>query len=311
MKSAIINSLTVILGLTLSTCAFSDTLYDSKNFDKDVYEKKDIDINFDGVLDYVVYSKPFMGDELYFFINKNNKYYLSLKGYNFSQDGGYIMTGIYPASDRSNRINIRTSFPGSGNSKIDYLISYKNNKYYLDETIYTVGYSFDDDRRVDVCTVKQNIDLQHLYLSSSITLHNIPDEDERDDKCIISFKITASIDGFIQRVNEEPYDTFDTAQRYAELINKYKITRKNITKYNNLAYLLEKRKAYKESIFILRNIIRLYPSRKVAYINLGDALWETKDIEKAKDAYRTYINLMKKDGHESKIPKQVLKRVSL
>ncbi|SJN59074.1 hypothetical protein VR7878_03208 [Vibrio ruber DSM 16370] len=311
MKNVVINSLTGILGLTLSMFVFSYTLYDPQKFDEESYEIKKIDVNFDGKLDYVVYSKPFMGDELYFFVNKNNKYYLSLKGYNFSQDGGYIMTNIYPASDKSNRLNIRTSFPGAGNGEINYLISYENKKYFLDETIHTVRYSFDKDGRVDICTVKQNIDLQMLYSKSNISLHEIPSEDERDEKCTILFKITASIDDFIQRVREEPYSTYETTQRYEALINKYKITNKNVTQYNDLAYFLEKRGAYKESIFVLRHIVKDFPSRTVAYINLGDALWGKKDRDKAKDAYQTYIKLMKERGNESKIPKQVFKRVSL
>lgn len=288
----------------------SSTIH-TKTFDSESYKIQDIDVNADGIPDKAVYSNPYMGDDLYFFIKQNNKYHLAIKGYNFSQDGGYIMTGIYPASDKSNRINIRTSFPGAGNSKIDYLISSKNNKYYLDETIHTVGYSFDDDRRVDVCTVNQNIELQQHYTSSNITLNGIPSEDKRDDKCVISFKITVSIDEFIRRVNEEPYDTFNTTQRYAALVNKYKITSKNVTKYNNLAYLLEKREAYKEAIYVLDRIIEFFPSRTVAYINIGDALWEMDNIDKAKDAYRIYIRLMKKNGKENKIPKQVLERVLL
>ncbi|ASA56967.1 tetratricopeptide repeat protein [Vibrio gazogenes] len=310
MKNVLINSLTVILGLILSVDAFSDTLYNPKNFDKEIYETKEIDVNFDGILDYVVYSKPFMGDELYFFVNRDKKYYLSLKGYNFSQDGGYIMTGIYPVLNKNNRLVIKTSFPGSGNSKINYFVFFKNNEYYLEKTIYTVGYSFDDDRRVDVCTVNQNIKLKKLYSNSSMHINQIPDESDRDDKCTISFDITVSIDDFIKRVDEEPYSKFETTQRYAALIKKYDITNKNVSQYNNLAYSLEKKEAYKEAIYLLNHIIDVYQSKAVAYINLGDAYWALEETNKAKDAYRTYIELMKKDGKESKISEQVLERVA-
>ena len=84
---------------------------------------------------------------------------------------------------------------------------------------------------------------------------------------------------------------------------------KNLTKYNDIAYYLEQSGAYKEAIFLLKKITKEFPDRTVAYINLGDAYWGLGDKEKAKKAYKTYVEQMKKSGKETKIPKTILDRI--
>ncbi len=95
-----------------------------------------------------------------------------------------------------------------------------------------------------------------------------------------------------------------------DTLSVHPLSKYNVTHYNNIAYYLERKNQYEESVFLLNKIIEKYPSRIVAYINIGDALWEMKNVDKAKDAYRTYIKLMQENGKENKIPKQVLERVS-
>jgi len=81
-----------------------------------------------------------------------------------------------------------------------------------------------------------------------------------------------------------------------------------LIKYNDIAYYLEQSGAYEEAIFILEKIIKEFPNRTVAYINLGDAYWGLGEKEKAKEAYKTYIKQMKASGKENKIPKHILDR---
>jgi tetratricopeptide (TPR) repeat protein len=88
------------------------------------------------------------------------------------------------------------------------------------------------------------------------------------------------------------------------------ISTKNITDYNNIAYYLEQASAYKEAIYLLEKIIEKFPHRTVAYINLGDAYWGDNNKEKAKKAYQTYIQQMKEQGKERRIPKKILERVT-
>ena len=92
-------------------------------------------------------------------------------------------------------------------------------------------------------------------------------------------------------------------------LEKFPLSSKNLTTYNNIAYYLQKASANKEAIYLLEKILKKYPNRTVAYYNLGDAYWAIGEKEKAKQAYRTYIKQMKAKGKEKKIPKTVLQRV--
>ncbi|WP_198306425.1 tetratricopeptide repeat protein [Arcobacter vandammei] len=87
---------------------------------------------------------------------------------------------------------------------------------------------------------------------------------------------------------------------------KYPLTNKTVQKYNDIAYYLQQANANDEAIFILEKIIEKYPNRTVAYLNLADAYLGINDKEKAKENYKKYIELMKQDNKEEKIPKRVL-----
>ncbi|WP_324172524.1 tetratricopeptide repeat protein [Sulfurimonas sp.] len=93
------------------------------------------------------------------------------------------------------------------------------------------------------------------------------------------------------------------------ILKEIKISKNTLVNYNNIAYYLEKAKAYPESIYLLEKILKKYPNRTVAYINLGDAYWGLANKEKAKQAYSTYIKQMKEKGKKRKIPKVVLERI--
>lgn len=96
-------------------------------------------------------------------------------------------------------------------------------------------------------------------------------------------------------------------------INIFKISTinlQNIKNSNDIAYYLEEAKIYDEAIFILENIVKEEPTRIVAYLNLADAYWGLNNIEKAKESYRKYIELMKSQKKDlSKIPQRVYERI--
>ncbi|QMV14196.1 tetratricopeptide repeat protein [Vibrio spartinae] len=94
------------------------------------------------------------------------------------------------------------------------------------------------------------------------------------------------------------------------LLKENPINKKNLIMYSDTANILQKKGFLSASIYLLGEIVRVYPSKTTAYENLGDAYWVLEKVNKAKDAYRTYIELMKKDGKESKISEQVLERVA-
>jgi len=93
------------------------------------------------------------------------------------------------------------------------------------------------------------------------------------------------------------------------MFEAYPLSKRNVTQYNNIAYYFEKHKAFEQSTFVLEKILDQYPTRTVAYINLGDAYWGLDKRIKAKAAYQKYVELMKANEREHKIPQKVLERV--
>lgn len=85
----------------------------------------------------------------------------------------------------------------------------------------------------------------------------------------------------------------------------------DIVGYNNSAYYLEQKGYFKEAVFLLSKILEVSPNRTVAYINLGDAYWGQQEYAYARKAYQKYIELMKKNGWERKIPQRVYDRMQL
>lgn len=87
------------------------------------------------------------------------------------------------------------------------------------------------------------------------------------------------------------------------------INQENVDKYNDIGFFLEQGKKYQDAVTVLEQVVKAIPSRTVVYINLGDACFGLKNTVKAKEAYNTYIALMKKEGKDNKIPQRVLDRV--
>ena len=137
----------------------------------DSYLVKDIDINNDTVLDKVVSSKPYEGEELLLFINNNNSYEFSLKTSNFSEDGGNQIKDI---KKDENGFVIVTAFPDRGFFESHYYISFSNDHWILTKTIYKTNEY--------VCEVKQEIDMGDTNLFNNLKL--MPDESDREKVCI-------------------------------------------------------------------------------------------------------------------------------
>lgn len=96
---------------------------------------------------------------------------------------------------------------------------------------------------------------------------------------------------------------------YSHLDRDFIIEQERITSYNNIAYYLEQSGDYEPAILILNKIVGKVPNRTVAYINLGDAYWGLEQHTEAREAYQTYIHLMRESNREQRIPQRVLDRV--
>lgn len=111
--------------------------------------------------------------------------------------------------------------------------------------------------------------------------------------------------------------TLITFYELSTIIANNEINTQTINQYNDIAYYLQQANANDEAIFLLEKILVKFPKRTVAYLNLADAYNEKYLVqnlnnnakyfkEKAKTNYEKYIELMKQDGKENKIPKRVL-----
>lgn len=70
---------------------------------------------------------------------------------------------------------------------------------------------------------------------------------------------------------------------------------------NNLGFVYHKQGRYKEAIVWLEKTLKLDPSRGVAYLNLGDTLTALHDQERARQAYRTYLELVPTGGSSARV----------
>ncbi|RZJ70728.1 hypothetical protein [Flavobacterium sp.] len=85
----------------------------------------------------------------------------------------------------------------------------------------------------------------------------------------------------------------------------------NTTAVNDKAYYLGELKLYETAIYVLEKVVSKNPERAVAWLNLGDYLWETKNSENAKKAYSTYVSLIEQQKKSAtKIPKRVHQRLN-
>lgn len=88
-----------------------------------------------------------------------------------------------------------------------------------------------------------------------------------------------------------------------------KVSKENVEQYNDFGFFLEQGGNYKEAVILLKEIVFWFPNRTPAWLNLGDAQFSLKKKEDAKNSYKKYIVLMKKEGKETKIPIRVLERI--
>ncbi len=77
---------------------------------------------------------------------------------------------------------------------------------------------------------------------------------------------------------------------------------------NDLGFFLEQGGYLKEAVLLLQEVVRIFPKRAVAYLNLADALWK-EDKENSKLYYKKYIDILTSLKKRKKIPTRVFERV--
>jgi hypothetical protein len=103
------------------------------------------------------------------------------------------------------------------------------------------------------------------------------------------------------------------------LVKNNPLTAANVQQYNDLAYYMLEHKAYDEyhtrilqysARNILENITTQFPNRVVAWLNLADAYAEDKAYkDNMAAAYKKYLELMRAQGKEAKVPQRVYDRI--
>jgi hypothetical protein len=84
----------------------------------------------------------------------------------------------------------------------------------------------------------------------------------------------------------------------------------SVQSYNDIAFYMDELNLVNPSINLLRKIIRKYPERVVAHLNIADAYWKNEEIKKATWHYNQYVDLMKSQGKDlTKIPLRVYERI--
>lgn len=89
------------------------------------------------------------------------------------------------------------------------------------------------------------------------------------------------------------------------LLHENWLRKENLESYNNIAYYLQKAGHNKEAILLLKSIITEFPTRTVAYLNMGDAYLGMYNGFQASKYYAQYMKFMQKEGKESRIPDRI------
>lgn len=71
----------------------------------------------------------------------------------------------------------------------------------------------------------------------------------------------------------------------------------------------EQNNQYKESVYLLHNILEKYPLCVLSWINYGDSLWGLNEKSHSKIAYQKYIYTLKSQNKDlTKISQRVFER---
>jgi hypothetical protein len=84
----------------------------------------------------------------------------------------------------------------------------------------------------------------------------------------------------------------------------------NVRDVNDLAFYLSENGRSYDAIPLLENIVKKFPKRVVAQINLGDAYWESGQREQGAMLYRQYYDEMLSINLKERIPGRVFNRMT-
>lgn len=186
-----------------------------------------------------------------------------------------------------------------------------NDDGYADAVIsYSITYKYDPNPRNP-----PNLNASLYYSSGHFIISKTDGQGDR--MSVIKWYRSSIVDGRNIHDLENSYAEGDASLRrdlnfirmlLDEIPLEYNTSR--VTPYNNIAYYLEQSGHYDSAIYLLEEIVKHFPARTVAYINLGDAYWGLEKYSEAREAYQNYIRLMRESNREQRIPQRVFDRMS-
>ena len=130
-------------------------------------------------------------------------------------------------------------------------------------------------------------------IDSLMSIYSCDNKDNIYDELLI----IENEEGFINAVNRATYTFPKSFLQTPELLN-------------NKGYFLQKHGYNEEAIILLALVIKKFPKRIVAYLNIADAYWALNQHDEAKVNYKQYVNLMTLGKQDlTKIPQYVSDRL--
>jgi uncharacterized caspase-like protein len=130
-------------------------------------------------------------------------------------------------------------------------------------------------------------------------------------KIALPAPVAVSVKQMAQRANDrglQMYKEKNYAGAEIELTEALKLRPNFALAANNLGFVFYKQGKFREAVLWFENTVKMDPSRAIAYVNLGDAYAQIKAADKAKQAYRTYLELAPAGGSAA-YAKQQLERL--
>jgi peptidoglycan/xylan/chitin deacetylase (PgdA/CDA1 family)/uncharacterized caspase-like protein len=131
-----------------------------------------------------------------------------------------------------------------------------------------------------------------------------------DQKIIPPAPVTMSVRQQAQRANDrglQLYREKQYAAAEAQFTEALKLRPDFALAANNLGFVFFRQEKYKEAARWFENTIKIDPSRAIAYLNLGDAHARGGDHDKARNAYKTYLELAPNGPAASYVKQEIQK----
>lgn len=256
-------------------------------------------------------------------------YYLGKNGYDlqFANDEAFMCTSCNNRTDNGITLNndtatLSTRWGPSFSNAYD-VFKFAKVRGSKDWVLFETFASLTDDTHVAVWYVTRYKTPNKIFLADLVGETLRFDQDPNLvtlQKVALEYK-DGSTKSLLKAFNEIPkssYDLFATYYTTDELTSfLYQIPNKNedfdllvntsnVVDLNNIGYFLEQANALEPARFMLEKVLRAYPEREVAYLNLGDVFYKMKDLNQASSNYKEYIRLMNKRNLSQKIPSRIV-----